>query len=155
MLVALPNWLEILTLAALPVSEIRGALPLGLLVYDMPFWSVYLLGVVGNTIPACALLFGFRAIDQRLNPQGVFSKFLGWFRSRAERKLQSSYDLYGAIALFIFTAIPLPFTGAWTASVAAVAFRVSPKKALPAIFLGVCVAGALVAIIVGGAERVF
>jgi len=41
-------------------------------------------------------------------------------------------------------AIPLPFTGAWTGSIAAFLFGIKAKKALPLIFVGVLIAGGLV-----------
>jgi len=41
-------------------------------------------------------------------------------------------------------AIPLPFTGAWTGSLAAFVFGISAKKAFPLISLGVLIAGIIV-----------
>ena len=49
----------------------------------------------------------------------IMTRFLEWWFSKATKKFQKSYDLYGALALFLFVAIPLPVTGVWTASVAA------------------------------------
>ena len=51
---------------------------------------------------------------------------------------------YGAIGLALFVAIPLPVTGAWTGSLAAIVFDIKPKYAFPAIVLGVTIAGIIV-----------
>ncbi len=41
-------------------------------------------------------------------------------------------------------AIPLPFTGAWTGTLAAWVMQVPLRRAIPAIVLGVSIAGGLV-----------
>ena len=51
---------------------------------------------------------------------------------------------FGAIGLALFVAIPLPITGAWTGSVAAILFDIKPRYAFPAIILGVTIAGIIV-----------
>ena len=48
-------------------------------------------------------------------------------------------------AAFIFVAIPLPGTGAWTGALIAAMLDIRMKKALPAITAGVLTAGLLVA----------
>ena len=47
--------LFLLLVAASPVVELRGAIPLGLLVYGLPLWQVFLLAIVGNMIPVLLL----------------------------------------------------------------------------------------------------
>ena len=50
------------------------------------------------------------------------------------------------LGLFLFVAIPLPGTGAWTGSLVAALFGVPKRYALPTIFLGVLTAGAIMAL---------
>ena len=54
---------------------------------------------------------------------------------------------YGALGLTLFVAIPLPVTGAWTGSLAAIMFDIKPRYAFPAIILGVTIAGIVVSMI--------
>ena len=51
------------------------------------------------------------------------------------------------LGLFLFVAIPLPGTGAWTGSLIAVLFGMKPKKSLLFIFLGVLTAGLIMSLL--------
>jgi uncharacterized membrane protein len=53
-------------------------------------------------------------------------------------------EKYERVGLVLFVAIPLPITGAWTGSIAAVLLGMSFKKAILSIFLGVLIAGVIV-----------
>ena len=53
-------------------------------------------------------------------------------------------EKWGPLALIIFVAIPLPFTGAWTGSLVAFVFDLPFKKSIALIFIGVLIAGVLV-----------
>ena len=48
---------------------------------------------------------------------------------------------YKYLGLFVFVAIPLPGTGAWTGALAAAFLDMPLRRALPSIFLGVVTAG--------------
>ena len=50
------------------------------------------------------------------------------------------YEMFG---LFLFVAIPLPGTGAWTGSLAAAFLGMRLKRAMPAVVLGVLTAGTI------------
>ena len=50
---------------------------------------------------------------------------------------------YEALGLWLFVAIPLPGTGAWTGSLAAAFLDIRLKKAMPAVVLGVLTAGTI------------
>lgn len=54
---------------------------------------------------------------------------------------------YGYPALIIFVAIPLPLTGAWTASLIAFLFGIPFKKSFASISSGVIIAGLIVTFI--------
>ena len=63
-------------------------------------------------------------------------------------KLEKKAHLKGAtmqkyqyLGLWLFVAIPLPGTGAWTGSLAAAFLDIRLKKAMPAVVLGVITAG--------------
>ncbi|MEM2899583.1 MAG: small multi-drug export protein, partial [Thermoplasmata archaeon] len=50
-------------------------------------------------------------------------------------------------ALLIFVGIPLPMTGAWTGALASYLFGFELKRAFLANFIGVIIAGVIVAIV--------
>ena len=47
------------------------------------------------------------------------------------------------LGLYLFVAIPLPGTGAWTGSLVAAVFGMKKRRALPAVILGVLTAGVI------------
>jgi uncharacterized membrane protein len=96
-------------------------------------------------VPVFVLVLGLERVSNLLlrfpNPVG---HLLDW-RSRRLRLTQSErFRRYGPAVLVLFVAIPLPFTGAWTGSLAAWVFQVPPRTAIPLIALGVLIAGIVV-----------
>ncbi|MDA1038499.1 MAG: small multi-drug export protein, partial [bacterium] len=61
-----PGWLATMIVAAMPVLEIRGALPFALEILGIPFWEAYLFSVIGNILPAIILVYGLRRISDFL-----------------------------------------------------------------------------------------
>ena len=53
---------------------------------------------------------------------------------------------YSAIGLFLFVAIPLPGTGAWSGSLIAALLDVKMRYALPAVIAGVFAAGVIMTV---------
>ena len=62
---------------------------------------------------------------------------------------------YSTIGLCILVAIPLPGTGAWTGALVAAVLDMRLKKAIPAIFLGVCIAAAIMTMVTFGLIHIF
>jgi uncharacterized membrane protein len=135
--------LIVLIVSMLPIFELRGAIPLAVLYYDMPVISAYLLCWIGNLIPILPIIYFLEPIRKALSHIGIVDKFFRWFYARTYRRGEKVMRL-GAIGLTIFVAIPLPVTGAWTGSVLAILFNIKPRYAFPAIILGVTIAGILV-----------
>jgi uncharacterized membrane protein len=77
----------------------------------------------------------------------LFEKFFEWLFRRAEKKGNRNVEKYKDLALAIFVAIPLPLTGAWTATVIALVLKYNFKNAFISIFAGVIAAGIIVTIL--------
>ena len=80
--------------------------------------------------------------------------FLARIVVKMEQKAYSKKDAiekYGPWGLWLFVAIPLPGTGAWTGALIAAMMGISLKKAFPAIALGVVTAGIVMSFISYGA----
>lgn len=137
--------LNVLFTAMLPISELRGAIPLALGVYKMSVGTAYLLSVLGNIIPVIFLLWLLEPVSKFLmKHSAIFNKFFTWLFERTRRRHKAAIQKWGPIALVFFVAIPLPITGGWTGSVVAFVFGIPFKKALPLIFLGILIAGVVV-----------
>ncbi len=150
---AIFNWLNqfftqewaVFFTAWLPFIELRGAVPLGISLGIDPF-KVFWLSIAGNAVPVIPLLLLLNPIREFLiNNSQLMSRFFDWLYKRTIRK-SDKVNKYGALGLILFTAIPFPTTGAWTASLAAVIFKIKFKFALPAILIGIILAGIVVTI---------
>ncbi len=67
-----------------------------------------------------------------------------------KRGLFNKRDFYKALALFGFVALPGPFSGIWSASVAAYVFDVPFWQSIIAITLGNMISGIFPALVVAG-----
>ena len=141
-LVALNKEIAVVVLAAMPVSELRGAIPLALAMGFSPF-KAYILSFLGNLIPVIPLLFLLQPVVNKLRHIKIFAKFFDWLFERTKRKARL-VEKFEALGLILFVAIPLPITGAWTGCVAATLFKVRFRYALLAIVAGVIIAGFIV-----------
>ena len=152
MQIILPAWLVVLLAASLPVSELRGAIPLAIGVYGYDPWQAYLLAVLGNLLPVVPLLLFLGPVSDWLRRFTFWDKFFTWLFSRTRRKYIREHESFSLTALALFVAVPLPVTGAWTGCAIAflVGFRFWP--AFVAISAGVLLAGVIVTATVLGVQ---
>ena len=138
----------------IPVVELRGGIPFGVALGLNP-WVSLAACIVGNMIPIPFIVVYIRRI------------FL-WMRRRFPRlghmvdKLEEKAHLKGKkvtkyryLGLYIFVAIPLPGTGAWTGALAAAFLDMPLRKAVPSIFAGVLAAGLAISILTFGVASLF
>lgn len=142
---SLPPQIITLLIAMLPISELRGAIPIALGIYHLSVPAAFFWSVFGNLIPVIFLLWFLEPIASYLSHHFYFfNRFFAWLFERTRRQHNHRFEIWGALALVSFVAIPLPLTGGWTGAVAAFVFGIPFKKALPLIFLGILIAGLIV-----------
>ena len=128
-----------------PIGELRLAIPLAMNTYDLQWYEVLPVAVVGNLVPAVFWLLVLPRVGHLLtsfsNPLG---RFLTWRTEALRRRNAERFHRHGALALTVLVAIPLPVTGVWTGCLAAWAFEIPFWRALPSIALGAVIAGAIV-----------
>lgn len=132
----------VVILAALPISELRGAIPAAI-AFGFDPGKAYLMAFAGNLIPVVPLLFLLEPASAWLRRFPLWKRFFDWLFERTRRKA-TVVERFEAIGLIVFVAIPLPVTGAWTGCVAATLFKVRFRYAFPAIVIGVALAGCIV-----------
>ncbi len=142
----LPEELIVIIISALPVSELRGGIPVGLALYNFSILKSFFLAVFGNFIPVIPLLLFLKPVREFLSKWGPLKKFFDWFFERTRRNAKI-VEKYEAIGLALFVAIPLPFTGAWSGCVAATLFKLNFKYSLIAILAGIFLSGIIVTIL--------
>ncbi|MFC1700896.1 COG2426 family protein [Patescibacteria group bacterium] len=141
----IPPEIIILIISAVPISELRGAIPLAIGVYNFSPWSAFVLAVIGNIIPIIFLLWLLGWISDYLSHHFYyFNRFFAWLFKRTREKHSNRFEIWGSLALVLFVAIPLPMTGGWSGAVAAFVFGIPFKKAFPLICLGIIIAGIIV-----------
>ena len=136
-----------------PIIELRGGLPYGIaLGLDYPV--ALAAAVLGNMVPVPFILLLIRRIFDWLRGTRLFGPRIDWLERRAHLKgrMVRKYRLPG---LIILVAIPLPGTGAWTGALVAALLDIRMRHALPAIFLGVVIAGAIVTTLTYGVVQLF
>ncbi len=140
---ALPVHAVTVFIAALPVSELRGAIPYAIKVGAIPWHEAYIMAVIGNFLPVIPILLLLGRVSRWLMQYSIWNKFFTWLfnRTRVRGRMIERFEILG---LIMFVAIPLPVTGAWTGCVAAYLFGIPLKKAVPAIITGILIAGTVV-----------
>ena len=135
----------------LPVIELRGGIPYGV-VAGLGVKTALTCALIGNILPVPFLIL-------------FTTKVFAWLRTKSpkldrlvvkmEQKGMSKKDVIDKDefwGLVLLVAIPLPGTGAWTGCLVAALLEMDVKKSIPAVILGVLIAGAIVSFITYGAE---
>ena len=126
----------------IPIIELRGGLPFGVAL-GLPYHLAFPAAVIGNLIPAPFIIVYIRRIFE------LMRRYLPWLNGvvdKLERKAHlkgRKVQKYQYLGLWLFVAVPLPGTGAWTGSLAAAFLGMRLKKAMPAVVLGILTAGCI------------
>lgn len=144
----------------IPLVELRGAIPVAVgMDLGLPEWLVLVVAIIGNIIPVPIIYFFARKFlewgaKRKWKPLKQFCNFCLKKGTKAGEKLLKKTGEYGAyFALFLFVAIPIPGTGAWTGTLAASILNLNFKKTFIAITSGILVAGLLMLLISLGLFR--
>ncbi|HCM36854.1 MAG: hypothetical protein A3J30_02375 [Candidatus Wildermuthbacteria bacterium RIFCSPLOWO2_02_FULL_47_9c] len=141
----LPDFLTVILLGAFPIVELRGAIPLAFAGYGFSAPVAFGLAVLGNALVPLAAMPLLGTVSARLSERfPAAERFFTWLFTRTRRNHEKSFEKWKEFALVIFVAIPLPFTGAWTASLVAFVFGIPLRKAFLLIGIGAIIAGAIV-----------
>ena len=112
--------LAVILCSMIPIIELRGAIPVGWFIFDMPWWQSFLFAVIGNMIPVPFILFFIVWVlgVMKRCPWNWVQKIALWIENKAQKgAAKLKHGAY--IGLFLFVAIPLPGTGAWTGALVA------------------------------------
>ncbi|RLI84038.1 ligand-binding protein SH3 [Archaeoglobales archaeon] len=143
-MVSLNEVISVAIVSALPISELRGGIPLALY-YGFPPLQAYLISVLANALPVPFLLLFLEKIGKIVDRWSLTSRIYRYFIERTERK-RDIIDRYGYVGLTIFVSIPLPVTGAWTGSLLAFLLGLKTIKSFSFIFIGILIAGLIVSL---------
>ena len=141
-------------MAMVPVVELRGAIPYGVIA-GLSVPAAFMIAVIGNLVPIPFLVVFTRKVFEWLRTK---SEWLDSIVKKLEAKAENKKDIvlkYEFWGLVLLVAIPLPGTGAWTGALVAAMMDMRLKRAMPAICLGVVIAGIIVTSVTYGAGALF
>lgn len=141
-------------MSMIPVIELRGAIPFGV-VQGLSVPMAFIISVIGNLLPIPFLVVFTRKVFEWLRTKSVkLDSLVKKLEAKADKnkELVEKSEFWG---LMILVAIPLPGTGAWTGALVAAMLDMRLKRAMPAIIVGVIVAGIVVTAITYGAGALF
>ena len=130
-----------------PLIELRGAIPIAVAMgLELPEWAILIIAIIGNIIPIPFIYFFARKVlkwgaEKKWKPFKKFCNFCLKKGEKAGEKLLKKTRGGVYFALYLFVAIPIPGTGAWTGTLAASILNLNFKKTVLAIILGVLTAG--------------
>ena len=145
----LPPYVIVAIISMIPVLELRGSILVALPILHTKVLLTYIVAVIANMIP---IPFIILFIDKIFDFLKRFKTSGRLVRKLEEKTLAKSDQInkYGIWGLFLFVAIPLPGTGAWTGALVAALMGLRIKFALPAIGAGVAAAGVIVTLVCRG-----
>ncbi|MEG0769020.1 MAG: small multi-drug export protein [Ruthenibacterium sp.] len=145
MLELVKKYFWVFFVAMVPLVELRGAVPIGILSGLEPAWSVLLVAVLGNMLPVpIILLFAKKVLLWCCKLPGWAGRLFGKIHEKGMKasmaiQAKSGKGIYWG--LFIFVAIPLPGTGAWTGCLGATLLDLKFWPSVLAVLAGVFSAG--------------
>ena len=141
----LEHTLIVFLVSMVPLIELRGAIPYGVL-YGLPLWLTFAAAIVGNMLPVPLIYFLARRILLWGQDKPLLGRLFAFCLRKGEAageklKAKAGRGLFWALLLFV--GIPLPGTGAWTGTLAASLLNMGFKKSVLACMGGVLLAGVI------------
>lgn len=135
--------------AMVPVVELRGAIPFGV-VRGLNLWTAIIASVLGNLVPVPFIILFIRRIFAWMRAHMPKLDGLVTRMEKKAEKNRAAVEKYAFWGLAILVAIPLPGTGAWTGALVAALLDMRMRKAVPSILLGVLIAAGIMTAITFG-----
>ena len=139
--------LSVIITTMLPIAELRGGIPLGIMVLGLPPSLVIALAIVVNCLIFFPIYFGLELLYGRF-----FIRF-SWARrliDRVHRRGKPYLERFGIPGLILLVGIPLPITGVWTGTGIAWLLGLEWKRSFLAICVGVLIAASIVSLVTFG-----
>ena len=139
-----------LILTIMPVSELRGGLPViveYLVRNNMAVWPWFLAVLILNISVIFFIFFFLDFIHDEFMKIKFYRRFFERYMEKVQKKAEKinrKMDNIGFLALALFVAVPLPGTGAWTGTLIAWGLRLKRKESILAISAGVVIAGLII-----------
>jgi uncharacterized membrane protein len=138
--------------AMVPLTELRLAIPFGYAQFDLDIWTAVGAGILGNIFVVALILLLLPVIVKLFWQVELFRGILEKIFAKTRDKFAGKISKWGAIALILFVAVPLPGSGGWTGALVAYLFGLSYWKSMKFISIGLVIAGVLVGLLTVGVD---
>lgn len=132
-------------LSMLPVIELRGGLIAAALL-NLDGLLSFIICYIFNLLPIPFILLLINWIFKLFKKNKTLGKIVTKMEEKVDKK-KGQIEKYGYWGLFLFVAIPLPGTGAWTGALIAAVLNMNRKKSFATIAVGVLGAGIIMMIL--------
>ncbi|MDD4082581.1 MAG: small multi-drug export protein [Sphaerochaetaceae bacterium] len=138
------TYLFTLLFGIVPISELRGAIPFGYF-NGIPLYLAIILGIGSNLLVYPICIFFLNHINDFLcHHIKKYNSFYLKMKKNAIKRINKKILKFGYLGLMVFVGIPLPITGAWTATLGSWILNLDQRKSLLFISLGVLMSGAII-----------
>ena len=135
--------LMLVMMAAAPIVELRGAIPMGI-AFGMNNIEIFILSVIGATLPVPILIIFFKEILKWSKENKYLHKVANYVDNTINKKSKLISKKYKFIGILLYVGATIPPTGAWSGAMIASVLKLSLKEGLLAIFLGNVVSAVIV-----------
>jgi uncharacterized membrane protein len=135
----------IFMVSALPVTELRGGLIAASLM-GRPLVESFIISYTANILPVPFILLFIKYIFRFLKRFDTFKSLITCMEDKAMKKSASIRQRQFA-GLLLFSALPIPGTGAWMGSLIVSLLGMNRRKSFFTIALGVFICGMIMAVI--------
>jgi uncharacterized membrane protein len=143
-----PPIIAVALLTIIPFLELRASIPIGIWALKMNWWEVFLIAVIANIIIAPIAYWIFKEAIHIFRKIKFVDKLYHKTIEKVQKKTHKFIEKYGPLGLALFIGVPLPGSGVYSGSVAAVVFDLDFKKFMIASIIGVLIAAIAVTLIV-------
>ena len=134
----------VFVISLFPILELRGGILAGYAL-QMELLPSFVIAFIGNILPIPFVLLAIKAVFNYMKKTPL-KNVAYFFEKRALNKSEQVQRL-GYLGLFLFVAIPLPGTGAWTGALVATLLNLDIKKSFLTIMCGVLGAGIIMSVL--------
>ncbi len=134
-----PKELATLLIAAVPVTELRVAIPVAYKIYNLSALAAWFYSVLGTYVVMVIIVILLEPLANFLSCYfSLFKRFFNWLFEHTRKRANHKFEKYGVWAVFVLAAIPVPFLGGMTGAL------VPLHKSLPLLLLGTMLSGGIV-----------
>ncbi len=140
------NILKVMIMSVTPLIEQRGAIPFGVIKYDINPYLVFIVSFLSSLLPIPFILLLFNKIFDWMKRYKIFDSLSNIIQKKIDKN-KKKMETYQEIGLITFIALPLPTTGIWTGTVVAAFLKLDFKKSVICAAIGGFISATVITIL--------